>query len=86
MKEGQRVRLIGTTPDLLASGVKLGMVGTVRIKGPDLLGQPGFIGVEFEGHSDTGWNEGLHVICINTRRDGQTIPVLSLCEPVNLKE
>jgi hypothetical protein len=74
VKEGQRVRLIAITPDLLASGVKLGMIGTVR-KTPH-----GSIGVEFIGHSDMGWNAGLHVICINTKRDGQTIPVISLCE------
>jgi hypothetical protein len=82
MKAGQRVRLIGITPDLIASGVKLGMTGTVRVEGPDLLGQPGFIGVEFDGHSDTGWNRGLYLTCINTRRDGQTIAVLSLCEQI----
>lgn len=38
------------------------------------------LGVEFEGHSDTGYNAGLNVVKINTQRDGQTIPVISLCE------
>lgn len=82
MKEGQRVRLVNITPELLKRGIRLGMVGTVRVKGPDLLGHPGFVGVEFDGHSDTGWNEGLQVITVNTQRDGQSVPVLSLCEPL----
>ncbi len=80
-KEGQRVRLVGITQDLIASGVKLGMIGTVCVEGPFLNG-PGFTGVEFEGHSDTGYNAGLRTVCVNTRRDGQVVPVISLCEPL----
>lgn len=76
MQDGQRVKLVGITPDLLADGIRLGQIGTVRET------SSGVLGVEFEGHSDTGYNTGLHVICINTRRDGQPIPVCSLCEPL----
>ena len=76
MKTGQRVRLIAITPHLLASGVKLGMIGTVRWL------TSGSQGVEFVGHSDTGFNAGLHVTCINTKLDGRTVPVISLCEPI----
>jgi hypothetical protein len=76
LKTGQRVKLVGPTPDLLKKGIKIGQVGTVR-ESPS-----GSLGVEFTGHSDAGWNAGLQVISINTRRDGKTIPVISLCEPI----
>jgi hypothetical protein len=74
MKAGQHVKLIAITPDLIADGLKVGQSGTVRKSASGLLG------VEFEGHSDSGRNAGLHAVVVNTRRDGQTIPVISLCE------
>ena len=74
MKVGQRVKLVAITPDLIAAGLRVGQAGTVR-ESPS-----GSLGVEFEGHSDTDWNAGLHVISVNTRRDGQTVAVISLCE------
>jgi hypothetical protein len=77
VKVGQRVKLMAITPDLLASGLRIGQVGIVK----EVPGQESnVLGVEFEGYSETGWNAGLHVVSVNTRRDGQTIPVISLCE------
>jgi hypothetical protein len=77
MKPGQRVQLVEVTPKMIEDGLRPGMIGTVR-KTPH-----GSLGVEFDGHSDTGWNAGLHVTVINTRRDGHTVPVISLCRPLN---
>ena len=77
IRADQRVQLIETTPELIADGLRPGMIGIVR-RLPS-----GALGVEFSGHSDTGYNAGLHVTYINTRRAGQTIPVISLCRPMN---
>jgi hypothetical protein len=77
VKPGQRVQLVEATPELLADGLRPGMIGRVR-RTPG-----GALGVEFDNHSDTGHNAGLHVTCINTRRSGQTVTVISLCRPLN---
>ena len=77
MEPGQRVQLVETTPEMIADGLRSGMIGIVRSL------PSGGLGVEFQGYSDTGWNAGLHVISINTvRADGAIVPVIDLCNPL----
>lgn len=79
--EGQRVRLVMASQEMLDQGLKVGMIGTVHIHAfDDHLGKTPLIGVGFDGHSDTGSNAGLHVTLINTKIDGKTFPVIDLCE------
>lgn len=74
-KIGDRVRLREVTPDMAERGLKVGMWGIVR-QLPE-----GNLGVEFEGYSDTGWNEGLHVISTGYRRaDGSYVLAIDLCD------
>lgn len=73
-KDGDRVVLRSVTKEMRADGLRAGQLGTVR----NLEGK---LGVEFDGHSDTGYNAGLHVIKFNARADdGSIVPILTLCE------
>jgi hypothetical protein len=78
-KDGQRVRLVKASQEMLEKGIKPGTFGTVRIQTWDDGHEPS-LGVEFDGYSNTGWNAGLSVVMINTRIAGKTFPIVDLCE------
>lgn len=73
-KDGDKVLLCELNHELTNDGLRIGQRGTVR----DVDGN-GKLGVEFDGYSDTGFNAGLHVIKLNTRRDnGSIVPIFEV--------